>query len=119
MYRWYAIIPGCLVLYVTSPVYAADGALRPGAQPTGGGPSAPLLPPPVDPSESVLSEYTPQAPPNQKPPPYTLLRFNEDYRCLADPRNRAGPFDSLKYIPLNPSDPASYLYVGSWVSCIW
>jgi hypothetical protein len=110
--RWYAIIPGCLVLYVTSPVYATDCALCSSAQPTGGAPPIPFLPTPVDPSESILSEYTPQAPPDQKPPPYTLLRFNEDYRYLADPRNRTDFFDPLKYISLNPNDPASYLSLG-------
>jgi hypothetical protein len=92
-------------------VYAARDALRPAAQSTGGGPST-SLPPLVDPSESVLSEYTPQAPPNPKPPPYTLLRFNEEYRYFADPRNRTDPFDSLKYIPLNPGDPTSDLSLG-------
>src|SRR4030095_3163886 len=74
--RWQALLAGCLVLYVPSPVYAADGAPRSSTQPAGGEPPTPLLPTPVDPSESVLSEYTPQAPPDQKPPPYTLLRFN-------------------------------------------
>jgi hypothetical protein len=39
-------------------------------------------PPPVDPAESILSEDTSAATPNPKPPPYTLLRFNEDYRYL-------------------------------------
>ena len=45
-------------------------------------------------------------------PPYTLLRFNEDYHYLANPRNRTDPFDPLKYIPLNPDDPNSYLSLG-------
>ena len=110
--RCYPIILGCLLLYVTSPVYGANGAPRPGSQPTGGEPPTTLWPPPVDPGESILSEYTPQAPPNQKPPPYTLLRFNEDYRYLAEARNRIDFFDPLKYIALNPNDPASYLSLG-------
>jgi hypothetical protein len=59
-----------------------------------------------------LSEYTPQAPPNPKPPPYTLLRFNEDYSYLADPRNRTDFFDPLKYVPLDRSNPKSYLSLG-------
>ncbi|HKA53645.1 MAG TPA: alginate export family protein [Candidatus Binatia bacterium] len=112
MNRWYAIIPGCLVLYVTSPVYAADSASRSSVQPTGGEPPLPLLPTPVEPNESILSQYTPQAPPDPKPPPYTLLRFNEDYRYLVDPRTRTDFLDPLKYIPLNASDPASYLTLG-------
>src|SRR5262249_19333295 len=110
--RWYAIIPGCLALYVTSPGYAANSALRLSPRPTGGEPSIPFLPPPVDPSESVLSEYTPQAPPDQKPPPYTLLRFNEDYRYLAEPRNRTDFFDQLKNISFNPNDPRTNLALG-------
>src|SRR3954470_24865656 len=72
----------------------------------------PTAPPPVDPSESINAEYTPQAPPNPKPPPYTLLRFNEDYRYLSSPANRTDPFDPVKYIPLNPDDPNSYLSFG-------
>jgi len=72
----------------------------------------PTPPPPVDPSESINAEYTPQAPPNQKPPPYTLLRFNEDYRYLSSPQNRTDLFDPLKYIPLNPNDANSYLSFG-------
>src|SRR2546425_1492627 len=60
--------------------------------------SAPTGPPQVSPDESVLSEYNPEAPPNPNPPPYTLLRFNEDYTYLADPLNRTDPFDPVKYI---------------------
>ncbi len=112
MKRWYPMILGCLVLYVTSPVYAVDSAPRPSAPSTGGESPTSLLPTPVDPNESILSEYTPQAPPNPKPPPYTLLRFNEEYRYLADPRQRTDLFDPLKYIPLNPRDPTSYLSLG-------
>ena len=66
----------------------------------------------VNPSESILSEYTPQAPPNPNAPPYTLLRFNEDYSYLANPKNRTDLFDALKYIPLDPADPHSYLSFG-------
>jgi len=66
----------------------------------------------VSPDESVLSEYNPEAPPNPNPPPYTLLRFNEDYTYLADPRNRTDPFDPVKYIPLDPDDPKTYLSFG-------
>src|SRR5438477_377282 len=74
--------------------------------------SAPTGPPQVSPDESVLSEYNPEAPPNPNPPPYTLLRFNEDYTYLADPRNRTDPFDPVKYIPLDPDDPKRYLSFG-------
>src|SRR5215831_10843999 len=72
----------------------------------------PVGPPPVDPSESINAEYTPQAPPHPNPPPYTLLRFNEDYRYLSAPQNRTDLFDPLKYIPLDPNDPNSYLSLG-------
>ncbi len=75
-------------------------------------PSTQPGPPPVDPAESILSEYSPEAPPNPRPPPYTLLRFNEDYRYLSDPARRTDLFDPLKYIPLNPRDPNSYLSFG-------
>ena len=73
---------------------------------------APTGPPPVSPDESVLSEYNPEAPPNPHPPPFTLLRFNEDYTYLADPRNQTDPFDPIKYIPLDPDDPKTYLNLG-------
>jgi hypothetical protein len=73
---------------------------------------APSAPPRVSPDESVLSEYNPEARPNPKPPPYTLLRFNEDYTYLANPRNRTDPFDAVKYIPLDRDDPKTYLSFG-------
>ena len=91
------------VLWAAPPGYADGPATRPAG------------PPPVAPGDSILSEYTPQAPPNPDPPPYSLLRFNEDYSYLADPRNRTDPFDGLKYIPLNRSDPQSYLSFGGGV----
>jgi hypothetical protein len=69
-------------------------------------------PPPVAPEDSILSEYTPQAPPNPNPPTYTLLRFNEDYSYLADPQNRTDFFDPVKYISLSPTDPNTYLGLG-------
>jgi alginate export protein len=69
----------------------------------------------VNPSESILSEYTPEAPPNPTAPPYTLLRFNEDYHYLANPQNRTDLLDPLKYIPLNPDDSYSYLSLGGEV----
>jgi len=90
-------------------------ALRPetnAEQPQAASSSAPTGPPQVSPDESVLSEYNPEALPNPNPPPYTLLRFNEDYTYLADPRNRTDPFDPVKYIPLDPDDPKTYLSFG-------
>src|SRR5277367_1412639 len=69
-------------------------------------------PPAVAPEDSILSEYTPQAPPNPSPPRYSLLRFNEDYSYLADPARRTDPFDLVKYISLSADDPLSYLSLG-------
>src|SRR5271157_1721414 len=46
------------------------------------------------------------------PPPYQLLRFDENYSYLADPGNRSDWFDPIKYIPLPAGDPALYLTFG-------
>src|SRR5579862_7944429 len=46
------------------------------------------------------------------PPSYQILRFNENYSCLADPAKRTDPFDSVKYIPLAPDQPDVYLTFG-------
>jgi hypothetical protein len=73
---------------------------------------ADLSMPKVEPSESILSEYVPQAAPDPNPPPYTLLRYNERYDYLADPKNRGDFFDPLKYIPLGADDQQSYLSLG-------
>jgi len=95
-----------------SPLYfgaaAGDSTTQSDTVTTPGAPG----PVPVDPSESILSEYTPQAPPNPNAPRYTLLRFNEDYSYLANPKNRTDVLDPLKYIPLIPADPNSYLSLG-------
>ena len=68
--------------------------------------------PKVDPSESILAEYVPEAAPDPQPPPYTILRYNERYDYLADPKNRTDWFDPAKYIPLDAGDPQSYLSFG-------
>ncbi|HVJ43012.1 MAG TPA: alginate export family protein [Dongiaceae bacterium] len=39
-------------------------------------------------------------------------RWEEDWSVLADPRLRTEPLDALKYIPLIPGDPKSYLSFG-------
>lgn len=44
-------------------------------------------------------------------PPYSLVRYDEDYRYLSDPATRADPSDRLKYIRLE-SDPATFLTLG-------
>jgi len=68
--------------------------------------------PQVNPAESIVSEYVNQAAPDPNPPPYTLLRYNERYDYLADPKNRRDFFDPVKYIALNPRDQQSYLSLG-------
>jgi hypothetical protein len=40
-------------------------------------------------------------------------RWEEDWSVLADPRVPREPFDSLKYIPLSPNDPKTYLSFGA------
>ena len=40
-------------------------------------------------------------------------RWEEDWSVLADPRVPREPFDSLKYIPLSPDDPKTYLSFGA------
>jgi hypothetical protein len=40
-------------------------------------------------------------------------RWEEDWSVLADPRVARQPFDSLKYIPLSPGDPKTYLSLGA------
>lgn len=46
------------------------------------------------------------------PPAYQMLRYNENYSCLANPTNRTDWFDPIKYIPLRPDDPSWYLTFG-------
>jgi len=66
----------------------------------------------VAPGDSALAGDVTAGPPNPNPPPYTLLRYTENYSYLANPANRTDFFDPVKYIPLNPADPASYLSFG-------
>lgn len=46
------------------------------------------------------------------PPAYKILRFNEDYACLANPTNRTDWLDPIKYISLCPQDSSWYLTFG-------
>src|SRR5277367_4008670 len=52
---------------------------------------------------------------DQAPPRPAILfnRWQEDWSVLADPRVPKEPFDSLKYIPLSPDDPKTYLSLGA------
>jgi len=47
-----------------------------------------------------------------QPPTYKMLRFDEDYSCLANPANRSDWFDLAKYIPLREDDPLWYVSFG-------
>ncbi|HVJ35961.1 MAG TPA: alginate export family protein [Terriglobia bacterium] len=42
-------------------------------------------------------------------------RWEEDWSVFADPRLRTEPLDALKYVPLIPGDPKSYLSLGATV----
>ena len=46
------------------------------------------------------------------PPPYKVLRFDEDYSSLWNPANRADWLDAGKYIALRRNEPAWYLTLG-------
>ena len=37
----------------------------------------------------------------EPPPPYTSVRWNENYTYLRDPAKRTDPWDPVKYVPLN------------------
>jgi hypothetical protein len=51
----------------------------------------------------------PRADAGEARPPYKFLRYDEDYRFLADPSQRTDLWDSVKYIPL---DGAGFLSLG-------
>ena len=46
-------------------------------------------------------------------PAILASRWEEDWSVLADPRVPREPFDNLKYIPLSPYDPKTYLSLGA------
>jgi|HubBroStandDraft_6_1064221.scaffolds.fasta_scaffold13002_2 hypothetical protein len=68
-----------------------------------------LLPRPVHAQESNGTANT-TAPTR---PAILSNRWEEDWSVLADPRVPREPFDSLKYIPLSPNDPKTYLSFGA------
>jgi len=57
-------------------------------------------------------EPVPAAETPAPPPSYKILRFDEDYACLANPALRGDGLDPLKYIPLWTNGLATYLTVG-------
>ena len=46
------------------------------------------------------------------PPPYQMLRFDENYLFLTNAADRTDLFDPIKYIPLQAGDPTWYLTFG-------
>lgn len=55
-----------------------------------------------------------ESPPGASPPPYKLLRAEEDYRYLRDPSQRTDIWDPVKYVPLGLSEDC-YFSVGGEV----
>lgn len=49
------------------------------------------------PGDSALAGDVTARPPNPNPPPYTLLRYTENYSYLGNPDNRTDFFDPVKY----------------------
>src|ERR1700756_349528 len=47
-----------------------------------------------------------------QPPPYQVLRFDENYSYLADASRQGDWFDPIKYIPLGTNNPNMYLSLG-------
>jgi hypothetical protein len=58
-------------------------------------------------AEDDVADKTPRR------PSIMFNRWQEDWSVLADPRVPREPFDSLKYIPLSPDDPKTYLSFGA------
>src|SRR5262245_14253895 len=46
------------------------------------------------------------------PPPYQIVRHDEDYSSLADPARRTGGVNRIKYLALSSSRPDVYLSLG-------
>ncbi len=64
------------------------------------------------PTFATGQEIMPDAELPLPPPKYKVLRFDEDYSCLANPTNRTDFFDPIKYIPLRSDDKQWYLSFG-------
>ena len=67
---------------------------------------------------AASAQYSTPAPTSPRPgsgagptPPYSAVRYDEDYGYLKDPARRDDPFDAVKYIPLNDSGD-TYLSLG-------
>jgi hypothetical protein len=55
---------------------------------------------PILPAVVLADEITGTGEIPSPPPTYQMLRFDENYSCLANPANRTDWFDPIKYIPL-------------------
>lgn len=62
------------------------------------------------PFTALADDMTPES--QFVPPPYKVLRFDEDYACLRNPTNRTDWLDSIKLIALRTNEPARYLTLG-------
>jgi hypothetical protein len=66
----------------------------------------------VLPATLLADDMTTNGETSSSPPPYKMLRFNEDYSYLSNPANRSDWFDPIKYISLRTGDPSWYLSLG-------
>ena len=57
-------------------------------------------------------DSTTVTPPPATRPSIAFNRWQEDWSVLADPNVPREPFDDIKYIPLSPGDPKTYLSLG-------
>ncbi|WP_442981302.1 alginate export family protein [Rhizobium sp. S152] len=69
-----------------------------------------LLPIALSISHSYAYAQSPASPP--KRPAIKSNRWQEDWSVLSDPSLKTEPLDDLKYIPLFPGDPDSYVSLG-------
>ena len=61
---------------------------------------------------TIAQPIVPDAEVPLPPPGFKVLRFDEDYSCLANPANRTDWSDPIKYIPLQPGDPQWHVTFG-------
>src|SRR6266436_9567871 len=64
------------------------------------------------PTFATGQEIMPDAELPLPPPKDKVLRFDDDYSCLANPTNRPDFFDPIKYSPLRSDDEQWYLSFG-------
>jgi hypothetical protein len=64
-------------------------------------------------SDQTETTATPPTTAVPQRPAILYNRWQEDWSVLADPALRTEPLDALKYIPLDPADPKTYLSLGA------